>query len=155
MYSTAYRFIRRSTVAALILASACGKKAAPAPPEAPPAAAPAPVAFSVASIDLGKTIDASQNVAAAMTTFSPRDTIYASVRTVGTGTAATVGAKWSFVDAVGKVIPVNESSQTISPTGPVATEFHITKATAWPKGTYRVEITLNGAPAGVKDFTVQ
>ena len=157
MYSTMHRIARGSAIAALLLSTACGKKEAPAPADAPPVvvAPPAPVALAVASIDLGKAIDASQKIAAPMMTFGARDTIYASVSTVGTGTNATVAAKWTFVNTAGKVIPVNESSQTISPTGPVATEFHLTKASAWPKGNYKVEITFNGVSAGVKDFTIQ
>jgi hypothetical protein len=153
-----HRLARATAAAALLLAAACGKKEAPAPAEAPPAPvapAPAPVVFSVASIDLGKAIDASGRITTPATTFGVRDTIYASVSTVGTGSNATVAAKWTFVNTAGKVIDVNETSQTISPTGPVATEFHITKASAWPKGNYKVEITFNGTSAGVKDFTVQ
>ena len=157
MHSTLHRIARGGAIAALILTTACGKKEAPAPAEAPPVtvAPPAPVVFAVASIDLGKTIDASQKIVAMTTTFGGRDTIYASVSTVGAGTNAIVGAKWTFVSTAGKEILVNETSQTISPTGPVATEFHISKASAWPKGSYKVEITLNGTSAGVKDFTIQ
>jgi hypothetical protein len=46
-------------------------------------------------------------------------------------------------------------SETIAPTGPAATEFHISKTGGWPTGQYRVEVTANGVPAGSKDFTVQ
>jgi hypothetical protein len=156
MHPMTHRLTRASALAALLLAAACGKKEAPAPAEAPPPpAAPAPVAFAVASIDLGKAIDASGKITTPTTTFGVRDTIYASVSTVGAGSNATVAAKWTFVNTAGKVIDVNETSQTISPTGPVATEFHITKASAWPKGSYKVEITFNGTSAGVKDFTIQ
>jgi len=157
MYSTLHQLARGGAIAALILTVACSKKAAPAPAEAPPVAVapPAPVAFAVASIDIGKAIDASQKIAAMSATFGVRDTIYASVSTVGAGTNAIVGAKWTFVTTAGKEILVNETSQTISPTGPVATEFHISKASAWPKGNYKVDITVNGTSAGVKDFTIQ
>jgi hypothetical protein len=157
MHSTLHHIARGGAIAALILTTACGKKEAPAPAEAPPVtvAPPAPVAFTVASIDLGKTIDASQKIAVMATTFGVRDTIYASVSTVGAATNAIVGARWSFVSTAGKEILVNETSQTISPTGPVATEFHISKASAWPKGNYKVDITVNGTSAGVKDFTIQ
>lgn len=157
MHSTMHRIALGGSIAALILTTACGKKDAPTPADAPPVAVapPAPVALAVSSIDLGKTIDASQKIAVMSTTFGMRDTIYASVSTVGAGTNATVGAKWSFVSAAGKEILINETSQTISPAGPVATEFHISKASAWPKGNYKVEITFNGTAAGVKEFTIQ
>ncbi len=142
----------------LLVTSACGKKAAP-PPAEPPAATPtpppAPPPLAVAGISLGRQIDASNQVAAPATTFATRDTIYASVSTTGAGTNATLQAKWTYQKAAGGEIPVNESSLTISPTGPVATEFHITKASPWPKGKYKVEILLNGASAGTKEFDVQ
>ena len=152
---------RRALLAALatglVLTGACGKKAPPPPAEQPAAtpAPPPPPPLAVAGIDLGKAIDASNKVAAPMTTFGVRDTIYASVSTTGTGTNATLQAKWTFVKAAGGEVAVNESSLTISPTGPVATEFHITKASAWPKGKYKVEVSLNGTSAGVKEFEVK
>ena len=152
---------RRALLAALatglVLTGACGKKAPPPPAEQPAAtpAPPPPPPLAVAGIDLGKAIDASNKVAAPMTTFGVRDTIYASVSTTGAGTNATLQAKWTFVKAAGGEVAVNESSLTISPTGPVATEFHITKASAWPKGKYKVEVALNGTSAGVKEFEVK
>jgi hypothetical protein len=155
-----YPITRSATclLAAVALATTgCGKKEAPKPAE-PPAAvqpAPPPAPLAVASIDLGKSVDSAKKVAAGITTFGVKDTIYASVSTTGVGSDAAIGAKWSFVKKDGSLVPVNESSQTITTTGPSATEFHITKATAWPKGNYRVEVTLNGASAGTKDFTVQ
>ncbi|HWA58191.1 MAG TPA: hypothetical protein VG692_13110 [Gemmatimonadales bacterium] len=152
---------RRALLAALatglVLTGACGKKAPPPPAEQPAAtpAPPPPPPLAVAGIDLGKAIDASNKVAAPMTTFGVRDTIYASVSTTGAGTNATLQAKWTFVKAAGGEVAVNESSLTISPTGPVATEFHITKASAWPKGKYKVEVSLNGTSAEVKEFDVK
>jgi hypothetical protein len=144
-----------TSVAALALAlvTGCAKKEAPAPAEQPAPPPPAPLA--VGSIDLGKTIGADKMVTTAAASFGLRDTIYASVSTTGVGQNATIGAKWSFVKPDGSTIPVNESSQTISTTGPAATEFHITKASPWPKGHYRVEVTLNGAAAGTKEFDVR
>lgn len=144
------------TAALLVLSagtSACAKKEAPAPPaEQPP---PPPVPLAVVSVDLGKAVGADKKVTAAIATFGVRDTIYASVSTSGSGENASIGAKWSFVKANGSLIAVNETSQTITATGPAATEFHIAKATAWPKGKYKVEITLNGSVAGSREFDVQ
>ena len=34
-------------------------------------------------------------------------------------------------------------------------EFHIQKASAWPKGKYKVEVSLNGAVADSDDFEVK
>jgi hypothetical protein len=50
---------------------------------------------------------------------------------------------------------IDETTQTIAPSGPAVTEFHISKPDGFAKGNYRVEIMLNGTPAGSKDFTVK
>jgi hypothetical protein len=71
--------------------------------------------------------------------------------TEGSAPSKTITARWTFED--GQV--VNEETQTISPSGPAVTEFHITKATPWPAGKYKVEILVDGASAGTKDFEVK
>jgi hypothetical protein len=50
---------------------------------------------------------------------------------------------------------VKEQSESIAPTGTAATEFHISKPKPWPVGKYKVEIAVDGAPAGSKDFEVK
>jgi hypothetical protein len=147
---------------ALVLA-ACGKKEeapAPAPAvSAPPAstapttsATPAtPAAVTVTSVDLGTAVGADQKVTTPSTQFGPKDTIYAAVSTDGAASNATLAAKWTFQDGQ----TVNESSQTIAPTGAAVTTFHISKPDGWPTGNYKVEISLNGSAVSSKDFTVQ
>ena len=39
--------------------------------------------------------------------------------------------------------------------GQARTEFHVFKPTGWPEGKYKVEVSLNGALAGSKDFEVK
>jgi hypothetical protein len=154
-----YRTIRVASILAvaglLIVATSCKKKEAAPPAEtaAMPPAPPAPL--SVVSIDLGKAVGPDKKVTAVLGVFAMRDTIYASVATDGAGENATIAAKWSYVKQDGSTVPVNESSQTISAAGPAATEFHIAKASSWPKGKYRVEVLLNGASAGTREFEVQ
>jgi len=78
------------------------------------------------------------------------DPIYAAVSTSGSGTA-TIGAKWTYQDGQ----TVKEDSKSIAPTGPATTSFQISKPDGWPAGNYKVEISLNGQPAGSKDFSVK
>lgn len=132
--------------------TACKKKEAPAPPAE--SAAPAPVpepAFAVQSVDVGKAINADKRVTSPTTTFGRRDTIYASVVTEGAAPNKTIAAKWTYQD--GQV--VKEQSEAIAPTGPAATEFHISKPKPWPVGKYKVEIMVDGAAAGSKDFEIK
>ena len=61
-------------------------------------------------------------------------------------------AKWTY--QTGQA--VSESSLNIaSGSSETRHEFHIQKASAWPKGNYKVEILLDGVSAGTKDFSVK
>lgn len=151
-------------IAAAFALAACGKKEeapkpvvtpapAPAPaPVTPPPAAPAPVAF--AGVTLGNAMDpATKAVSNTSKTaaFAKTDTIYAAVNTTGTAPSAVIVARWTFGD--GQL--VDESSQTIAPTGPATTTFHIAKPDGWPVGKYKIDVTLDGKPVGSQGFEVQ
>ena len=107
----------------------------------------------VTDTDLGRSIgtDRRVNDADDSDEFGPSDTIYLSVDTEGTASGATLTARWTYED--GQV--VDESSQTISPTGATVTEFHISKPDGFPTGDYKVEILLNGQSVETKDFEVK
>jgi len=135
-------------VATLAGAAVACKKAPPPPPAAPP---PVAVPVSVSGVSLGKAVGADKSVAQAVTTFGTKDTIYASVATTGTSASATLTAVWTF--QTGQVVKTD--SQSIAPTGPAHTEFHISKPSGWPVGKYKVSVALNGAPAGGQDFEVK
>jgi hypothetical protein len=135
--------------------AACQRSEAPAPAPPPPApvAAPAPpiASFRVSGIDLGKSVGADKRVTAPSSSFAPSDTIYASVATDGSSPNVTLVARWTYQD--GQL--VNEETQTIAPSGPAVTEFHISKPDGWPAGSYQVEVIANGASAGKRAFQVQ
>ncbi len=106
---------------------------------------------AVTEIDLGRSIGADQRVTEAADEFRPNDTIYAVVSTSGSASSATIQARWTYQD--GQV--VEETSETIAPTGPAVTEFHISKPDGLPKGKYQVEILLNGTSTRSREFTVK
>ncbi len=152
-----HTYTLRAATAAFVMSflalgvAGCGKSEPPKPPPAA-APAPAPVAVSVKSIDLGNAIGADKKVVQAMSTFGTKDTIYASVATEGgTGAKASLTALWTYGDGQ----KVMESVQEISPSAPAVTEFHIEKASGWPAGKYKVTLTLDGKPAGSKEFEVK
>ncbi len=157
-----FKLIASAAVAALALA-ACGKKEQPAPPPPPvaapaapepiatPAPAPAPAPISVVGLELGKAVDANQAVTAPTALFAPSDTIYVSVATDGSAGSAVIAAKWTYQDGQ----TVKEDSITIAPTGPAHTAFSISKPDGWPQGKYTVAVTLDGTPAGSREFEVQ
>ncbi len=134
---------------ALIAAVGCAKsKPAEQPADATP---PAMVAFKVVGMELGTSIDEQKRISAPATTFKPADVIYVSVATDGTSPGATMGAKWTY-GADGQL--VNEMTEPVAPTGPANTEFHISKPDGFPAGKYRVEVTLDGASVGTKEFEI-
>jgi hypothetical protein len=118
----------------------------------PGAAAPAPATstVAVADIDVGRAVT-NMRVTDKTDNFKATDTIYTSVHTTGSASAANVMARWTFED--GQV--VQESTQSIAPTGDAYTEFHISKPGGLPKGKYKVEVFLDSKSAGTKDFEVK
>ena len=147
------RFIVLGLVISGLAVSGCKKSSEPPPaPQAkatlPPA--PAPVALRITAIELGKAVSAQKRIEQPTTTFAPGDTLHVSIVTEGTSPGATLGAKLTYDATV-----IKEDSQTVAPTGPAATYFHVAKPGGWPAGKYKVEISLNGSPAGTKEFEVE
>ena len=137
-----------SLALASALAFGCQKKA-----ETPPPAdtTPAPAPFRVTGIELGKSLTADKRIAAPMTTFGTKDTIYAVIASEGAAKSVTIQARWTYQDT----ILVAADSQMVAPTGPAWTEFHILKPTRWPVGAYAIDVTSDGASAGRKTFEVK
>ena len=150
MASTNRVFLLTAGLLGLAALSGCKKKDA-SPIGADSSAVVTAPAFRVQTIDLGKSIMADKRVANGSDTFARTDTIYASVVTEGSAPSKTIVARWTFQD--GQV--VKEETLTISPIGTAATEFHIMKPTGWPVGKYKVEILVDGASVGTKDFEVK
>ena len=151
-----------ATLAALTLTlNACSKKEeAPKPQSAPtqtsaPMSAPPPAmaGVTVGTVTLGNAIGANKKVTQAADSFAKKDMIYASIDTTGSGTAM-LKAKWTYRKG-GQESLVKEDTQTIAPTGPATSEFHISKPDGWPAGDYQVEIFVNDKPASSKAFTVK
>lgn len=154
--------IAAALVASLALAG-CKKKEEPAPPppavETPapapapaPEATPAPAALSVSSVSLGTTAGADKKIAMPTTSFKPTDkTIIVSVATDGAATNQDVSAKLLFQDGQ----TVEEKKQTLNTAGAETTNFEFTKASPWPAGKYKVEISANGAVANTTEFDVK
>ena len=107
-------------------------------------------AVTVASVDLGSKVGADNRITAAGDSFAPKDSIYATVLTNGTGTAK-LDAKWTYQD--GQV--VHEDTKTINANGEEATSFMISKPDGFPAGSYKLTVSLNGSQVASKDFTVK
>jgi hypothetical protein len=138
-----------------IVAGACSKKedqVAADTTSTAPAAAPAPAqSLTIVGVELGKAIGPDKRVTQAMTTFAAKDTIYAAIATEGAPASATLTAKWAT--SSGEV--VDSTAQTIMPTGPAVTEFHISKPGGLRTGKYMVTIYSDGVVAKTIDFDVK
>ena len=108
------------------------------------------VGVRVSHIDMGRSLTADKAINDNTDSFKPNDAIYASIVTEGSAATATLKARWTYQD--GQV--VDESTQTIAPTGNARTEFHISKPDGWPTGKYKLEAFLNGSSSATKDFEV-
>jgi hypothetical protein len=143
----------------LLLLGVQGCKKEPPPPTPPPptmatTTTTQPAAVSVAAVTLGNAIGPDKKVTTGVDMFTPKETIYASVDTIGSGPAK-LRALWSFVRGE-KVAKVDETTIEVTSTGPTTNEFHVSKPSGWPKGDYKIEIFLNDAavPAQTKTFKV-
>jgi hypothetical protein len=96
-------------------------------------------------------VGADKKVTSPATTFAPGDTIYASVASDGSAPSVMLTARWTYEDGQ----TVSTDVQTLAPTGPTATEFHVSKPSGWPAGRYRVDVSADGAPGPGKDFEVK
>lgn len=136
---------------ALLAIAGCKRERSPIDeaPATPPVSATAP--FRVTGLDLGTAIDAGKRISAPASTFAPADTIYATVSSEGAAPQVSLTARFTYED--GQL--VSESTQVIAPTGSAVTEFHVAKASGWPAGKYKVEVTANGALAASKEFEVK
>jgi len=140
-------------LAGTVALAGCKKKeeaAAPAPVVTEPAPAPAPVEpapapVSATSVTVGNTAAPDKSVAA-VSTFGVKDKIIVSVKTdAATAANAAIDAKLTYQD--GQVAGQQTANVKAEDAGTTNVEF--TKATPWPAGKYKVDVTLNGQPVGM------
>ena len=132
---------------AMAFGTACSRPAASPAPAPPPGAS---TAVRVTDVDLGRALGLDRRVTDKTDSFTPAETIYVSVRTEGSAPTATLKARWTYEG--GQL--VQESSRTIAPTGTAVTEFHVAKPDGWPKGSYKVEVFLDGNSVETESFKV-
>ena len=136
------------TLAAAVLSAACTRSS-----ENPGATGTSgtAVGLRVSQVDIGRSLTAARTIDDTTDSFKQSDTIYASILTQGTAATATLKVRWTYQD--GQV--VNDSTQTIAPTGDARTEFHVSKPDGWPTGKYKLDVFLNGSSAATRDFVVE
>jgi hypothetical protein len=155
MRKTAYRLFVAAAVLVLV-AVACKKKetaAAPAAGTEAPAAAPvaaAPTGARVERITVAKAVNSDDSPGESASTFGKSDTVYVSMWTADTPVGTEISARWFGPDGQ----QITEDKIVTDRAGDGYTSFHAANTKGWAPGTYRVEILLNGAPAGSTTFVV-
>ncbi len=150
----------RVPLLALVLTAAvvaCARKEEPAPPPPPATTAaptvevPTPVpAARLDKITVTKSVNADKSPGEAAASFGKKDTVYVSFWMADVPAGTEVKARWS--DPSGK--PLTEDKITTDKAGSGYSEFHAAKKSGLTPGTYKVDLFLNGQPAGTVNFTV-
>ena len=102
----------------------------------------------VASIQLGRSLNADGTVAGHTTSFARGDTVYVSIVTTGLG-SATIGVRWMYGGRV-----VGAPKKQVSYRDVAATEFHLQSESGFPPGDYTVEAFVDGQAVGTRTFRV-
>jgi len=157
MRRTGYRLLATAIVCAMA-AVGCKKKtetaAYPAATDTPVAAAPAPAAppavARVERITVAKAVNIDHSPEATASTFGKNDTVYVSMWTADTPVGTEIKARWLGPDGQ----QITEDKIVTDRPGDGYTSFHAANTKGWAPGTYRIEIMLNGQPAGSTTFVV-
>jgi hypothetical protein len=114
----------------------------------------APPAPRVSTIELGKQAGTNLRVTEASSSFNTRDTVFLAVVTNNATDDSRLSARWTFQD--GAVI--DSSGQNVARdagTTTAVTQFRLVQEKGWPVGTYTVDVWLNDAPVGTRQFEVK
>lgn len=107
--------------------------------------------FRIASVSLGREVDAEGQVRHPLEAFRPTDRIQAAVVGIGSSDGLTLSARWTTADGT----EIAKAGQSLAPTAPTVTTFAITQPEPWPVGAYRVEIAINDRVVETRDFRVE
>ncbi|MBC8645609.1 MAG: hypothetical protein H7X85_00475 [Thermoanaerobaculia bacterium] len=153
--------MKRVTIALVLVVGAslavfgCKKKEAAVyvPPPAAEATAP-PAAMQggarVERVTTAKAVNADDSPGETSAAFGKGDTVYVSMWTANAPVGTEIKARWIGPD--GKQF--NEDRIVTDKAGDGYTSFFARNRNGWAPGNYRVEILLNGQPAGTTAFVV-
>lgn len=138
----------------VIAAVGCKKKtetaAMPPPSDVPVAEVPVATGARVERITVTKAVNADDSPGEVASTFAKSDTVYVSMWTASAPVGTEITARWFGPDGQ----QVTEDKIVTDRPGDGYTSFHAANVNGWAPGTYRVEILVNGAPAGSTTFTI-
>jgi TRAP-type C4-dicarboxylate transport system substrate-binding protein len=104
--------------------------------------------LQVETLQLGRSLNADNSVAEPTTTFKPNETVYVSALNADRG-EGTIRVKWYYGTQL-----LSDREKKVSFKGAGATEFNLQSAANFPPGDYSVEVEVNGAPVGKRNFSI-
>lgn len=117
-----------------------------------PARDTTPVDTTIDAVTLSAEGDTEENtLGAPSSTFGPRDSVYAEIRSNGTASEYTIYAKW--IGADGNVLA--DYGIRVNEAGPKRTVISLSKPDGWPQGENRIELAINGKVLRTETFRVQ
>lgn len=105
----------------------------------------------VVQIQIGRSLNADNTIAAPAYTFKRNDTVFLSVMTAGKG-SGTVSVRWTYGT---RLIDEPKKEVHYAYKDTIATDFRLESATGFPPGEYTAEVFLDGRSAGTKTFKVE
>ena len=155
--------MKRANVLAIVLvlgaslaAFGCKKKEEAAVSVPPPAvemttpAADMQGGARVERVTTAKAVNADDSPGETSATFGKGDTVYVSMWTANAPVGTEIRARWIGPDGA----QFNEDRIVTDKAGDGYTSFYARSRNGWALGNYRVEILLNGQPAGTTAFVV-
>lgn len=107
--------------------------------------------FKIVGLLMGKAVDGEHLVLQDTREFAAKDSIYASVLSIGAHQGLKLSAEWIAPD--GSSIAKRE--EPIVPSTDLATTFNISNPTGWPAGDYELRVAINGQTQLTEKFTVR
>ena len=106
----------------------------------------------VDQIVLGREMTADRRVITVdKATFTPGDTVFASVNLAAPTPAVQLVGRWKASDGT----VVDETTEVVLPSNePTAVTFHMVKPAGLPPGTYTLEVLQDGEVVGTKEVTI-
>jgi hypothetical protein len=105
--------------------------------------------LEVSTLQLGRSLNPDNSVGTHTTRFKPDDTVYVSILSDEPGYGS-VTVRWYLHGQ-----RISEATREVSYTRSAATEFHLQNSGGFPVGSYRVDVLINGEPAGTREFRVE
>jgi hypothetical protein len=134
----------------MLIVAACGRKDNAT--TGAPAATPAQV--TVADLEVGRRINSAHQIEQASDTFSPADTLWASVKTENTPSGTRILARWVYTEGDAEQI-ISEETHTTAQSGTGYTSFFAYNPSTWPPGSYEVRVGVDGEIKKTKEFHVE